>query len=125
MGNEFPAWPFLLGGLVATVIGIWQVATGAAALGWILVALALALLAVGVRQGRRTMAATAEPGSAATEPAQPPATRTSEGGAGLSAYYENEAAVRSMQKETRRLCKECNSPVLSNASECPTCGTSL
>src|SRR5688572_23063016 len=38
--------------------------------------------------------------------------------------YTDEAALRGMEKP-KRICRECNSPVLPDASECPTCGSAL
>jgi DNA-directed RNA polymerase subunit RPC12/RpoP len=123
MGSSpLPAWPFLVGALLALGLGVWQV-LGGNVIGWVLMALGLALFALAVRQGRQALAAAASDEGSGEPPAVPAASSAKEGGSGLSAYYENEAAVRAMQKDARRLCKECGSPVLANASECPTCGS--
>lgn len=118
---EWPAWPFLLGAVLLVVFGVVSFQQGNVFFGILVMAVALAVGAVGVRQGRRAMAGSVEPHDASAP--EPAATTVKEGGTALSAYYENEDAVRSMQKESRRLCKTCGSPVLEKASECPTCGS--
>lgn len=109
----------MLAAVLAFGLGIYAFAVqGNGVLGLVLFALTITLGALGVRQGRRALR------DDAPEAEEPEAAPTPAAGGALNAYYDNEAAVRANMATTdRRTCKECQSPVLPKATECPTCGS--
>ena len=122
VAEPFPAWPLLLGAIIAAGLG-FTFLVPSTMLGIILLAVAGLLVIFGIRQGQRGVRAAGggpvSPQDKETSAPMPLETRTKSTG-----DYTDEAAVREAQKAKRR-CKECGSPVLEGATECPTCGSDL
>lgn len=122
--NAPPAWSYFLGALLAIAFGLFLlIGYENTVFGVGLLVAGAVFIVIGIQTGRRSLASAGPPMEEAVASADgaPTPLDVRERSVG---DYTNEAAVRGIEKP-KRICSECNSPVLPKASECPTCGSAL